>query len=188
MYRSDVRIRNGCHTGSTHLLCRRDHGIKRTNKPTGGQHWYGHTIPAELIKAVLVLDKPIHKECYHGERKKTPAVWLNVLVCASGVLALTSIYHSISLDLRGWSRGYYQGHEDADAPVPVVHRTRPLTLELDELPRLTVPHGVFLFGPDSQSVAIPENERFERNFTSEQLRLLEDHAIDLKLEEKRCAS
>ena len=51
-----------------------------------------------------------------------------------------------------------------------------------------MPHGVFLFGPDSQSVAIPENERFERNFTSEQLRLLEDQAIDLELEEKRCAS
>ena len=105
--------------------------------------------------------------------RKKKTVPLKVLVCASGVLALA--YHSISVDLRGWNRGYANARAN-----------RPLTL--DDLPRLTMPHGVFLFGPDSQSVAIPENERFERNFTSEQLRLLEDHAIDLKFEEKRCAS
>ena len=51
-----------------------------------------------------------------------------------------------------------------------------------------MPHGVFLFGLDSQRAHIPENERFERNFTSEQLQLLEDHEIDLELEGKRCAS
>ena len=111
-------------------------------------------------------------------KEKTPAVSLKVLVCASAVLALS--YHSFSVDLRGWNRGYSQGHET------VARNLKPVSLE--KLPRRTMPHGVFLFGPDSQRVHIPENERFERNFTSDQLQLLEDHEIDLELEKKRCAS
>ena len=64
--------------------------------------------------------------------------------------------------------------------------SRPQVHQLEDLKRTSLPHGTFFFGQHSHQILIPEYARYEPSLDPIQKSLLQDEAIDVDTERKRC--
>jgi hypothetical protein len=72
-------------------------------------------------------------------------------------------------------------------PIKQKKQNKPTSYQLDDLEQVTLPHGNFFYGPHSQEINIPENEKMEYTWNEEQKFWIEDEEINIVRERERCA-